>query len=66
MKSVHKNIAISYILTFCKNSWFWLGIWVFYYLRFTNYAGIGIIETLLIVTITLTMVKVKQNNRVVN
>lgn len=54
MKSVHKNIAIAYLLTFCKNSWFWLGIWVFYYLRFTNYAGIGIIETVLIVTMTLT------------
>lgn len=54
MKSIHKNIAIAYLLTFCKNSWFWLGIWVFYYLRFTNYAGIGIIETVLITTMTLT------------
>lgn len=54
MKRTHKNIVIAYLLTFCKNSWFWLGIWVFYYLRFTNYAGIGIIETVLIVTMTLT------------
>ncbi|MCL5090980.1 MAG: MFS transporter, partial [Patescibacteria group bacterium] len=30
----------------------WLGIWVFYYLRFTNYAGIGLIETVMILTIT--------------
>jgi MFS family permease len=49
-----KNIVIAYFLSFCKNSWFWLGIWVFYYLRFTNYAGIGIIETVLIITMTLT------------
>lgn len=48
------NITIAYILTFAKNTWFWLGIWIFYYLRFTNYAGIGLIETVLIVTTTLT------------
>ena len=47
------NIAIAYFLAFFKNTWFWLGIWVFYYLRFTNYAGIGLIETVLIVTYTL-------------
>ncbi|MBP9759181.1 MFS transporter [Candidatus Dojkabacteria bacterium] len=47
------NITIAYILTFAKNTWFWLGIWVFYYLSFTNYAGIGLIETVLIVTTTL-------------
>src|SRR3990167_7067795 len=48
-----RNIKIAYILTALKNSWFWLGIWVFYYLLFTNYAGIGIIETGLIVGMTL-------------
>ncbi len=48
------NISIAYILTFAKHTWFWLGIWIFYYLRFTNYAGIGLIETVLIVTMTLT------------
>jgi MFS family permease len=48
-----RNIFLSYILAFSKNTWFWFGIWIFYYLRFTNYAGIGIIETVLIVTITL-------------
>jgi MFS family permease len=51
---VKNNIAISYVLAFAKNTWFWLGIWIFYYLRFTNYAGIGLIETVLIVTMTLT------------
>ena len=48
-----RNIQLSYILAFSKTTWFWLGIWIFYYLRFTNYAGIGIIETVLIVTMTL-------------
>jgi MFS family permease len=51
---VKNNITIAYVLTFAKNTWFWLGIWIFYYLRFTNYAGIGLIETVLIVTTTLT------------
>lgn len=47
------NVIIAYVLAFAKNTWFWLGIWVFYYLSFTNYAGIGLIETVLIVTTTL-------------
>jgi MFS family permease len=50
---VKRNISLAYILAFSKTTWFWLGIWIFYYLRFTNYAGIGILETVLIVTITL-------------
>src|SRR3990167_8722312 len=49
-----KNIWISYFLAFCKNAWFWLGVWVFYYLLYTNYAGIGIIETTLVITYILT------------
>ncbi len=48
---MNKNIAIVYALSFFKNSFFWLGTWVFYYLQFTNYAGIGIAEMALIVTI---------------
>lgn len=50
---IKRNITLSYVLTASKNTWFWLGIWIFYYLRFTNYAGIGISETVLIVTMTL-------------
>ena len=50
---MERNIKIAYALTVLKNSWFWLGIWVFYYLLFTNYAGIGIIETGLIIGMTL-------------
>ena len=47
-----RNIVLAYILGYLKQSWFWLGIWVFYYLRFTNYAGIGIIESVMILTMT--------------
>ena len=50
---MNRNIFIAYILTFLRNSWFWLGIWVFYYLKFTNYAGIGLIETSLIIAMTI-------------
>lgn len=50
---MQRNVVIAYVLTFLKNSWFWLGIWVFYYLKFTNYAGIGLIETTVIFAVTL-------------
>ncbi len=50
---MNRNIKISYILSSLKHSWFWIGIWVFYYLRYTNYAGIGLIETVMILTMTL-------------
>jgi MFS family permease len=50
---VQRNILIAYILAFSKNTWFWLGIWIFYYLQFTTYVGIGLIETTLIITYTL-------------
>lgn len=48
----NKNIVLAYFLAFLQNSWFWLGVWVFYYLRFTNYAGIGLLETVMIGTLT--------------
>lgn len=50
---MRRNISIAYILSFLRNSWFWMGIWVFYYLRFTNYAGIGFIETAMIIAFIL-------------
>lgn len=50
---IYRNIRLAYCLSALKSSWFWLGIWVFYYLRFTNYGGIGIIETILITTTTI-------------
>lgn len=53
---MERNVKIAYVLTFLRNSWFWMGIWVFYYLRFTDYAGIGLIETSLIIAMTLSEV----------
>jgi MFS family permease len=50
---MNRNITISYVLSFFRTSWFWLGIWVFYYLRFTDYGGIGLVETVMISTMTL-------------
>lgn len=48
-----KNISIAYTLSLLWKSWFWLGIWVFYYLRFTDYAGIGFLEAVMITTSSL-------------
>jgi MFS family permease len=44
------NIRLAYLLSYLNKSWFWIGIWVLYYLRFTNYAGIGALESLMIIT----------------
>lgn len=48
-----RNIQIAYVLSFLYRSWFWLGIWILYYLRFTDYAGIGFLEAVMITTMTL-------------
>ncbi len=48
-----KNVLIAYVLSLLWRSWFWLGIWVFYYLRFTDYAGIGFLEAVMIATASL-------------
>lgn len=50
---VLRNIPIVYFLVFSRNAFFWLGIWVLYYLKFTNYAGIGMLETLWIILVTI-------------
>lgn len=52
-KRLARNIALAYILTISRFSWFWLGIWVLYYLKFTNYTGIGLIEMVMIFTMLL-------------
>jgi len=39
-----RNIPLVYVLTAFYYALFWAPIWVIYYLRFTNYQGIGIIE----------------------
>lgn len=41
------------MLTVTRFSWFWLGVWVLYYLKFTNYTGVGLIEMVMILTMTL-------------
>jgi MFS family permease len=45
-----KNIKLSYIFAFLDSSLFWIAIWFLYYLRFTDYAGIGILESVMIST----------------
>lgn len=52
-KNLKNNIFFVYTLTVLHYNWFWIAIWVLYYLRFTNYAGIGILETIMILTTVL-------------
>jgi MFS family permease len=47
-----RNIKLSYAIIYLNSSLFWIPIWVLYYLRFTSYAGIGIIESIMIFTST--------------
>ncbi len=46
--SIKNNIKLLYWISFFNNLWFWLGVWVLYYLLFTDYTGIGMIETVMI------------------
>lgn len=45
---MNRNIKLATLIFSLDVAWFWLGIWVPYYLLFTNYAGIGIIETIVV------------------
>lgn len=47
------NVLVAYVLSFLWRSWFWLGIWIFYYLKYTDYAGIGFLEAVMITTATI-------------
>lgn len=47
---LQRNITVVYILTALSNAWFWIAIWVYFYLRVTDYAGIGLLETIMILT----------------
>lgn len=49
-----KNIYLIYLLSFLHKSWLWLGIWVLYYLRYTDYSGLGLLESVMIITSTTT------------
>jgi MFS family permease len=44
-----KDLFLLYCLSFISKAWFWSGIWILYYLRFTTYAGIGAVESVMIV-----------------
>jgi len=46
---VKRNVLLSYILAGLFNAHFWMGIWLLYYLRFTNYAGVGLLESVWLV-----------------
>ncbi|PIU73207.1 hypothetical protein COS78_03500 [Candidatus Shapirobacteria bacterium CG06_land_8_20_14_3_00_40_12] len=45
-----RNIRLAYVIGTLRNSWFWLGVWILFYLSITNYAGIGIVESTLFFT----------------
>jgi len=47
-KKLKNNISIIYILTALQHSLFWIAIWVLFYLRFTDYAGIGLLESTMV------------------
>ena len=52
-QTLNRNIKLAYLITVFEYSWFWIPIWVLYYLRFTNFAGFGFIESVLYVTVVL-------------
>lgn len=43
---VRRSIYLTYAIAICHFSWFWLPIWVLFYRRFTDFAGVGILEAL--------------------
>ena len=48
------NIQIFYLLAFLQGLLFSQGIWQLYYLRFTDYSGIGLLEAVLLFTALIT------------
>lgn len=47
---MRKNINLLIIISCLTSAYFWLGTWIFFELRFTDYAGIGILETIFLTT----------------
>lgn len=43
-----RNISILKLIIPLNFAWFWLGVWLPYYLLFTSYAGVGVIEAIVI------------------
>jgi MFS family permease len=41
---MQRNLRLSYLTTACFQALFWSGIWISFYLLFTDYQGIGVIE----------------------
>ncbi|MDA1079577.1 MAG: MFS transporter [bacterium] len=50
---LQRNIWLIYITAALQSAWFWVPIWVLFYLRFTDYAGIGLLESIMIISVTL-------------
>ncbi len=50
--TLKSNIYLSYALSFFFHSWFWLGVWLLYYLQFMDYAQVGLLESVMIITAT--------------
>ena len=44
------NLKLLMWIKIFNSTLFWLGIWILYYLKFTDYAGIGVIETTAFIT----------------
>lgn len=47
---MRKNIKLLLIISCLTSAYFWLGTWIFFELRITDYAGIGILETIFLTT----------------
>lgn len=47
------NIKILYGLSFLGHMWVWLAIWSLYYLIYTDYAGVGVLEMITFATVTI-------------
>lgn len=44
------NIPLLYVIKALYYTWFWLGIWVLFYLKFGGFAAVGILEVVMIVS----------------
>lgn len=42
---MRRNIRLAYFLSFAFHTWFWMGNWIFFYLKFGDYAGIALIDS---------------------
>lgn len=48
-----RNIQLSYLITFFLGLAFWWPIWVLFYLRFTDYSGVAMLETTWVISVAL-------------